>query len=77
MGAITPAIVVKLLADFFGLPEETSRQIDLIKFEQIKKEFLELDLIVEKVHTLVHEDALSSNEDIDSDFRDDTPTYDE
>ncbi|KAJ4431355.1 hypothetical protein ANN_19952 [Periplaneta americana] len=72
-GTITSTIVVKLLADFFGLPEETSHQIHLIKFEQIKKALLKKDLIVEKLHILVHEDALSSDEDIDSDFRDDTP----
>ena len=66
----TPAIVVKLLVDFFGLSEEAPHQIDLIKFVQFKDDFLE------EVHTPIHDDGLSSIEDIDSDFGDDTPTYD-
>lgn len=76
---MNPAIVVKLLADFFGLSDATPCQVDLIKFDQIKDELLELDQIVEEVHTLVHDDLLSSNsdEDTDSDFGDDTPTYHE
>ena len=44
---MNPAIVVKLLADFFGLSDATPCQVDLIKFDQIKDELLELDQIVD------------------------------
>ncbi|PSN29861.1 hypothetical protein C0J52_26358, partial [Blattella germanica] len=66
-------------SNFFGLSDATPCQVDLIKFDQIKDELLELDQIVEEVHTLVHDDLLSSNsdEDTDNDFGDDTPTYHE
>ncbi|KAJ9582900.1 hypothetical protein L9F63_022757 [Diploptera punctata] len=50
-----------------------------MKFDHIKAELYEEDLIVDGVHTLGHDDLLSSDsdEDTDSDFGDDTSTYHE
>ncbi|KAJ9579620.1 hypothetical protein L9F63_004699 [Diploptera punctata] len=74
---MNPALVVRILADFFGLSEITPSQVDLMKFDHIKTELFGEDLIVEAVHTLVHDDLLScdSDKETDSDFGDDTQTY--
>ncbi|KAJ9595603.1 hypothetical protein L9F63_013199, partial [Diploptera punctata] len=60
--------------NLFDLSEATPSQVDLVKFDRIKTELFEDGLIVEGVHTLVHDD---SDEDTDSDFGDDAPTYHE
>ncbi|KAJ9580635.1 hypothetical protein L9F63_024187 [Diploptera punctata] len=79
MKTMNPAIVVKILADIFGLSEAPASQVDLMKFDHIKTDLFEDNLIVEGVNTLVRDDLLSSDsdEDTDSDFGDDTPIYHE
>lgn len=66
-----PSVIVKLLVDAFGISEDEPTRVDRIVFEQIRKQLRDEDVVVEEYRTLMVDDEVTDEDDIDTDFGDD------
>ncbi|PSN44466.1 hypothetical protein C0J52_10966 [Blattella germanica] len=67
--------VLELLVDAFGISEDEPTRVDRIVFEQIRKQLRDEDVVVEEYRTLMVDDEVTDEDDIDTDFGDDPVGY--
>lgn len=66
------AVVVKLLADVFGISQETPTREERLVTEQITTQLCNEEVVVDAFNTLLMDEDGTDDEDIESDFGDDT-----